>query len=394
MPRLTVTVSRLNKRKEIPLHFPDPNGIIGEVLKGFTFEGFEVGEAQIPNRSLGRWFKDRDGHFYWGGGLEEATGPGTFEPVTVEVPPVTEEVPPSVDFSKMSWGHRFCEIPFIWNDLGTKGKGATVAVIDTGVDEFHEDLVTNIHPQSRSFAGEVITDTDGHGTTMAGIIGASGKSKVFGVAPECSLLIIKATPQVSGVDLRMFANAVNFAASVPDVDIVSISYSFVEDNTILKQAVQNCLDANKIVVAAIGNGHIFDSGDDDRFPACYNNGVSDISGVVSIGAFDSAGLLCSFSNWNRHLHFLAPGDLSVLTTGIGNQAVNGAGTSIATAFTAGCLALMISYTKLHNPGKTKDCVHHLFSTCDDIGPTVGTDLSSGNGRMNFRNAVSKIKTVS
>ena len=37
--------------------------IIGEVLKGFTFEGFEVGEAQIPNRSLGRWFKDRDGHF-------------------------------------------------------------------------------------------------------------------------------------------------------------------------------------------------------------------------------------------------------------------------------------------------------------------------------------------
>jgi subtilisin family serine protease len=393
MPRLTVTANRLNKRKAIPLHFPDPSGIIGEVVKGFTFEGVEVGKAEIPNNSLGRWFKDRDGHFYWGGGVGEALGAGTFEAVNVEVPPVSEQVPPSIDFSKMSWGHRFCEIPFIWNDLGTRGRGATVAVIDTGIDEFHEDLVANVNPQSHSFAGEGIADTDGHGTTMAGIIGASGTSKVFGVAPECSLLIIKATPQVSGVDLDVFANAINFAASVPDVDIVSISYSFSEDNSILKQAVQNCLDSKKVVVAAIGNGHIFDSGDDDRFPACYNNGVSDTMGVLSIGAFDSTGQLCNFSNWNRHLHFLAPGDLSVLTTGIGNQAVNGAGTSIATAFTAGCLALMVSYTKLHNPEKTRDCVHELLSTCDDVGPTVGNDLSSGNGRMNFRNAVSKIKRV-
>jgi major intracellular serine protease len=387
MPRLIVTAKRLNKRKVIPLNFPDPANILGEVMQGSSFEGIEVSESEIPNKSLGKWYRDRDGYFYWGGGLMDAS---TLE---ISPPEVIAESSLLSDFSKMSWGHKFYEIPFIWNDLGTKGERVTVAIIDTGIDELHADLVSNIHPRSKSFVGNTLTDTDGHGTSMAGIIGASGNSKVFGVAPECKLMIIKATPQVAGVDLKVFANAVNFVSSIPEVDIVSISYSFAEDNVDLKQAIQNCLNTNKIVIAAIGNGHIFESGDDDRFPACYNNGFPDNTGVMSVGAFDSNGQLCSFSNWNRHLSCLAPGDFFVLTTGVGNNSINGTGTSIATAFTAGCLALMLSYAKLNNPEKIKDCVKAILTTCDDIGPTVGFEISSGNGRMNLRNAISKIKKV-
>ena len=69
MPHLLVTANKLNKRSRIPFSLPDPAGIIGVVNKGFSFEANEVAAAAIPNPSLGKWYQDRDGSFYWGGGL-------------------------------------------------------------------------------------------------------------------------------------------------------------------------------------------------------------------------------------------------------------------------------------------------------------------------------------
>jgi GH25 family lysozyme M1 (1,4-beta-N-acetylmuramidase) len=67
MPQLIVTAAKLNKRNRAPSKLPDPNGIIGTVYKGYTFEGIEC--VTIPNPALGKWYQDRDGSFYWGGGL-------------------------------------------------------------------------------------------------------------------------------------------------------------------------------------------------------------------------------------------------------------------------------------------------------------------------------------
>ena len=66
MAQLIVTVNRLNKRSSLPNGFSDKN-IIGTVQKGFSFEGNEV--MELPNPSLGQWYEDSDGHYYWGGGL-------------------------------------------------------------------------------------------------------------------------------------------------------------------------------------------------------------------------------------------------------------------------------------------------------------------------------------
>ena len=67
MARLVVTVSKLNKRSRIPSVLPESVGISGVVMKGFKFEGQEI--TSVPNPSLGKWYRDRDGSFYWGGGL-------------------------------------------------------------------------------------------------------------------------------------------------------------------------------------------------------------------------------------------------------------------------------------------------------------------------------------
>jgi hypothetical protein len=74
--QLIVTVQLLNKRKTIPAVFTEQN-IIGTVNRGFCFEGEEI--TPVPNPLLGKWFKDRDGYFYWGGGVvtmqeQKATG--------------------------------------------------------------------------------------------------------------------------------------------------------------------------------------------------------------------------------------------------------------------------------------------------------------------------------
>lgn len=61
-----VTVAKLNRRSYVPLSLPDNKGINGTVIKGFEFNATEV----VPiNPELGKWYKDKDNNFYWGGGL-------------------------------------------------------------------------------------------------------------------------------------------------------------------------------------------------------------------------------------------------------------------------------------------------------------------------------------
>jgi chitosanase len=67
MLQLIVKAKKLNKRRTLPAFLPDDAGIIGFVKKSFVFEGEEV--ENVPNPALGKWYKDRDNNFYWGGGL-------------------------------------------------------------------------------------------------------------------------------------------------------------------------------------------------------------------------------------------------------------------------------------------------------------------------------------
>ena len=64
--QLMVNVKKLNKRSSVPASLSEKN-VIGTVYQGFRFEGEEM--TSVPNPALGKWYKDRDGSFYWGGGL-------------------------------------------------------------------------------------------------------------------------------------------------------------------------------------------------------------------------------------------------------------------------------------------------------------------------------------
>lgn len=324
------------------------------------------------------WIKGKDGFHYW---ADDS---------------VISKVPIAFDPLKMSWGHQMLEIPTVWAQLATRGKDTVVAVVDSGVVTTNKDLAPNIHPSSRSYipGDPTLTDIDPdvHGTKMAGIIGATGQNIVYGVAPETQLLIIKVASTKSK-NIPLFAQAVSDLADLP-VDIVSISSSFPDDDPDFRKAVAKCIAANKIVVASIGNDRSLVGlpEDDDAFPACYNAGFPDNKGVIAVGSFDQQRQLCDFSAWNPHLTFLAPGDFSIRTTGAGETSVMGAQTSIATAFTAGCFALMISYLKLNSRPSPANCARILMDTCDKMGGAAFSH-QSGYGRINLTNAINQLKKI-
>ena len=290
------------------------------------------------------------------------------------------------DPDKMSWGHKFLNIPSIWDTINTQGENVTVAVIDTGIDSTNPDLAGKIDDKSKNFTSNDndFTDKDGHGTNMAGIIGASGNYAVYGVAPKANLVIVKAALSENNFDFDVFANAINYAASIPEVDIVSISYAFLINDPAVEKAIQNCIDEHKIVVASIGNGrNPYKPVDLDTYPACYNIPGPKVQ-KLAVGSFDENGNLCNYSNWNSQLSLLAPGEL-IKTTGLGNSVTLSKGTSPAAAFTSGCLALLLSYLK--NSNSTIDYVKMVLNSCDNANNFT---VNSGYGRINLQKAIDKI----
>ena len=91
--KLIVKAKKLNKRSSIPAFLPDAASIAGVVNENFVFEGNEV--PTVPNPALGKWYRDRDNYFYWGGALEVME-----EPVDEQAPELLK--PDNIILEKIS----------------------------------------------------------------------------------------------------------------------------------------------------------------------------------------------------------------------------------------------------------------------------------------------------
>ena len=142
--QLRVTVKRLNKRRFIPWQIPEPTGIVGQVIEGFTFEGEQVNLIEVPNPSIGMWYKDRDGYYYWGGGVMEDIAMAEIEAVVmVKSAPVKAGPPSTAELTTgvKDWGFVDFKIDEAWKI--SKGKNIRVALLDTGLN-FNLNDFTNI----------------------------------------------------------------------------------------------------------------------------------------------------------------------------------------------------------------------------------------------------------
>ncbi|WP_442934009.1 type VII secretion-associated serine protease mycosin [Micromonospora sp. CPCC 205561] len=249
----------------------------------------------------------------------------------------------------------------------TQGEGLIVAVPDTGVNP-HPDLQKNLLPGIDIIpggSGDGRKDLDSHGTAMAGLIAAHGRSGAegaLGLAPKAKIVPIFVSPPNGEGEPDTLAQGVEYAIS-RKAKVISIS-SGGPSSARLDQAVKRALASNIVVVAAAGNRPT-----DSRvgYPAS-------MEGVIAVGGIDRAGRHAAISTSGPEIDVVAPA-VDIYSTSMDTKYSRGSGTSGATAIVAGAVALVRSkYPDL----SASEVAHRLTATAIDKGPP-GRDDEYGHG---------------
>lgn len=273
----------------------------------------------------------------------------------VHLPPYRVSFNPVPLSEGVDWGVASYGIPALWKQ--THGDGVTVAVIDSGIAEHHALDVAD----RRNFSsdGEPL-DTLGHGTHVAGIIGAR-RGAAKGIAPGCTLLSLKALGHSGMGSNDAVADAVAFATEAK-ADIICMSLGSASANARVHAAIQAAHAQGVIVVCAAGN----DGGAVD-FPAAFPE-------TIAVGAVDRNGVACEFSCRGKEIIVAAPGH-DITSTWLSDGYATISGTSMAAPFVAGTLALYVSACKKAGQKVThRHVVDALSSTCRDVGATGRDDV--------------------
>jgi thermitase len=275
------------------------------------------------------------------------------------------------------------DAPEGWSQAGMGGfpqsGGVRVGIVDTGIDQTHEDLrgKTVACAQSRGFLvfggsireGSCADDND-HGTHVAGTVGAIANNGVgiAGVSFDSPLVICKALGGPLGTGLTSdIANCIAWTKS-KGARVISMSFGG-GDSTTLRSAIQNAWANGNgaLLVAAAGN----DGNSSVSYPAGYAE-------VVSVGATDNRDRKASFSNANADVELSAPG-VDILSTRRGGGYFTLSGTSMATPHASGVAAVIFRL----NPGASAATARSkLDAAVDDLAP-AGRDPSFGFGRVNL-----------
>ncbi len=285
----------------------------------------------------------------------------------------------------------------------TGSQEVVVAVLDTGVDYNHPDLVNNVWTrtddvkpyQDRELgivedvhgynaienSGDPFDD-NGHGTHCAGIIGAEGGNKIgiAGVNWTVRIMPLKFMNAGGFGNVKDAIEAINYAidrkkAGV-NVRVINASWGSTMKSRALEDVIRKASENDILFVAASGN----DSSDNDRrphYPANYSS-----PNVISVAALDRNDELTKFSNFgSKTVHIAAPGK-DILSTWLGADYEEHSGTSMATPVVAGVAALVLS----KQPNLSVSELRALLLKSVDKLPSLAGKVSTG-GRINAAQAV-------
>lgn len=381
--RLQVNVQKLNKRWLIPLNLPDRANIAGEVHFGFTFEGVEVDITFIPNPTLGKWYKDRDGYFYWGGGVIDVSGGFELAESTGSETAFIEAPTTAIEISKLGWGLKMLHIQEFWEQAGNMGNDINIAILDTGISSSHPDFDYSTMKHFNVLDGSKNTeDSDGHGTHVAGIAAGQGK-EIFGSAPNANYIIIKVAEKVGTWKIEDVIKGIEEAINL-GADIISISGEFTRFNSQLNALHQGVISANQKGIIIVGSaGNNFSPNPTDFYPAAFDE-------CISIGSIKEDKTRADDSSLSTKLDLVSPGQ-NIKSTWIGQAYKVVSGTSQATPLITGIIAVLKSYARKEKQKELSPSEVYILltKTADDAGVS-GLDPAYGFGIINPSNALASI----
>lgn len=270
-----------------------------------------------------------------------------------------------------------------WWNRGIDGSGVVVVVVDTGYDPVHGtsgDLAGQI-VGSVDGTGQGINDTNQHSTHCCGIIGAIRNGKgVVGVAPGVKIVTAKGlrdNGSGSGNSLsRAYDLGCQEAFKHASIGVVtSNSYGGSSPIRVLDDVMQRWHAKGVLASAAAGNDGSENNVDEPAAGAF----------ALAVGADDEQGKVASFSDRGPEVDLVAPG-VQILSTIPGGDYARFSGTSMATPWVAGAIALRLQAEyKLTGSVKTKtmDQLAALLDLCCEDRGTPGRDHSYGRGRLNM-----------
>ena len=285
----------------------------------------------------------------------------------------------------------------------TGSEDLVVAVLDSGVDYTHEDLVSNMWVRPADMApyndrelGTVDDlngynaidgnsdpmDDNGHGTHCAGIIGAEGENNLGIAGVNWNVLIMPLKFMNSGGfgTTKDAIEAINYVidrkkAGV-NVRIISASWGSTQKSRALEDVIRKAYENDILFVAAAGNA----TTDNDRrphFPSSY-----DVPNVISVAALDRNDQLAKFSNYGAKSVAVAAPGVEILSTWLRNQYEEKSGTSMATPVIAGVAALILA----ENPRMSVDDLRKkIMDSSDPIIALKGKTVTGG--RINAAKAL-------
>ena len=294
----------------------------------------------------------------------------------------------------LQWGLDKIQAEQAWSV--TRGAGAVIAILDTGVDLGHPDLAANVLSTGHDFVDNDNTPQDqhGHGTHVAGIAAAVADNGVggSGVAPAAKILPVRVLDANGSGDATQIAAGIRYAAthganvislSLGEDTVIGTAATLLGVNDDLHAAINEAWAAGAVIVIAAGNqsaplcaepaaaGHVLCVGATDKndTPSYYSNGGLNSSDFVTAPG-GSALLFCEDDIVST---FLRTAAASVCSPGPGYDYM--AGTSMATPFVSGEAALLAS--KGLNNAQIVSCIK---STADHLVPFAP-------GRINANRAV-------
>ncbi len=248
-----------------------------------------------------------------------------------------------------------------------------VAVLDTGVDATHPGLRHAIDTsKGASFLGYSktnsssadITDENGHGTHISGIIAAKpvDNNGVWGINSQATIIPIKfidATGKGSQLDAAM---AIRYAVD-HGAKIINCSWGYFKKTSVLEDAIQYALKKGVIIVGSVGNNNTMIP----EYPAAFDD-------VITVGALTKGSARASYSSYGSRLDFMSFGS-DIYSTLPSNGYGVLSGTSQATAIVSGVISRALSLYPL----MTKAGIYALIKANATDIPPVGYDQWSGHG---------------
>ena len=291
------------------------------------------------------------------------------------------------------WAVSQIGLPNAWNV--STGTGQTiVAVIDSGIDASHPDLAANLWRNPGEIAGNGIDDDrngfvddihgadfanndgdpfddTGHGTNVAGVLGAVGNNGVgiTGVAWTTRIMALKFLRPGTGGLTSDAARAIDYAI-VNGAKVINLSWGGPDNDPTLAAAIGRARSAGAIVVAAAGN----QAADIDTRTFYPASNAPSFDNVVSVTATDRNGNLAYFSSVGDSTVTLAAPGVNLRTTQRGGGYQTLSGTSLATPIVAGAVALTWD---THPNWSYQQVIAKLKSSVEPLPSLTGKTITGG-----------------